>query len=66
MKNKSKLSKVVNVSSKIVRRSLCNLSELYVRRVSAKSLKIIGNTSQIFAPYYEMLQSGKRYRFPLF
>ena len=58
VKNKSKLNKVVNVSSKIVGRRLCSLSELYEQRTT---VMIIGNTSHILAPQCEILQSGKHY-----
>ena len=42
MKNKSKFKKVMDVSSKIVWRKLCSLSDLYERRVIAMGVKIIG------------------------
>ena len=40
VKNKSKLNKVVNVSSKIFGRKVCSLSDLYERRVIAKSMEM--------------------------
>ena len=49
MKSKGKLDKVVTVNSKVVGRRSCSLSELYERRVTAKSLEIISNTSHILA-----------------
>ena len=58
-------NKVVNVNSKIVGKGLCSVSELHERREIAKRIKIIGNTSQILASQYEILQSGQRYRVPL-
>ena len=58
--------KVANVSSKIVGRRLCSLSDLYERRAIAKSMRIIGDTLHKLISQYEVLQSGKRYLVPLF
>ena len=66
VKNKSKLNKVVNVTSKIVGRQLCSPSDLHERRVIEQSMKIIGNISYILASQYQILQSGKHYRVPQF
>ena len=59
VKNKSKLNKAMSVSSEIVGRRLCNLSDLYERRVITKSMNSTGNTSHILDSQYAILQSGK-------
>ena len=66
VQNKTKLDKVVNVSSKIVNERLSGLNELYERRVRAKAFKIESDTSHILASRYELLPSGRRFRIPKF
>jgi len=64
VRNKNVLNRSVNVCSKIVNVTQKSLNELYEHRVRMKSGKIVIDHSHPLSKYYELLPSGKRYRFP--
>ena len=66
VRNRNKLSKIVNVSSKIVGERMSGLTELYESRVREKCARITADTSHVLACNYQLLPSGKRYRVPLY
>ena len=62
--NKNKLSKIVNMSSKIIGQQQLNLSQLCESRVTGKGRAICSDISHPLNTEYELLPSGRRYRVP--
>ena len=61
MKSKNVLNKVMNVCGKVVGERQEHLSQLYERRVVRKARVIVDGKSHVFAKYYELHPSGRRF-----
>lgn len=62
VKNKNKVQRIVNMSSKIIGRPQKCLSNLFEERLSKKSAGIIKDSSHPLNGEFELLPSGRRYR----
>ncbi len=65
VRNKNKLSGIVNTASKIVGCQLLNLADLYRSAVKRKALSICTDPSHPLHEQFQMLPLGRRYRVPL-
>ena len=64
VKEKKRLTGVVNVCSNIVGVKQASLADLYTRRVTDKAIKIKNDPTHVLAHCFEILPSGRRLRVP--
>ena len=62
VKQKNSLSRIVNVSSKIIGVSLRDMDSFYKRQVARKACSILSNENHCLYKLFEKLPSGRRFR----
>ena len=66
IKQKNRLSKIVNVATKLMNFKQKSLNDLYQQAISEKSRSIINDHTHPLHSWFVIMPSGKRYRTPAF
>lgn len=64
VKNKTRLTRVVNMAGKIIGLGQYSLEDLYISAVRRKSLSIVSDPTHPLSDQFQLLPSGRRYRMP--
>ena len=65
VRNKNKISKIVNTASKIIGLPIESIGNFYEQQISKKLNKILSDPSHILYSEYSSLPSGRRLRMPI-
>ena len=65
LKNRNRLSRIVNTASKIVGAGQLSLTDLYNMAVRRKARAIVADKSHPLSEYFKILPSGRRYKSPI-